>query len=584
MICVNTLKVSPSSLTLKEGDWYYDATVEICPTNATCSDVRWTSSNTNVATVNETTGYIHAVGKGTATIRATAQDGSGKTDSIAVTVIEDVKITSIEMCEDEITIVVGNTYSLCTTIEPINATNPALTWSSDNPSIATADYNVVRGISAGTATIFARATDGSNKCACCRVTVLAALPVSGISILENTKYNSTHHYIELEKSRTFSAVISPNNAYNRNVIWSSSNPYVAKVNQEGKVTAVSLGTVTITARTEDGGFTDSCTISIVNGIIVEKYPDTNHSRIVFPNGKTWNIINIDFINLYQLNQNEPESQRFYDNTYETKIYDEVLAETLYFEPMKEYSDEELKTIYMLDPHGMAAYVKEYASSLPASNASIQTRLQTILEYKDRIFTMLFNRAPNYYDRLLNGEWVVVSEPGDDLTDYLSESEFLFGRHAIYDEVTAYAFWTAIYSLIAVALDVATLGGASGLNSIKAVLKLYTLRRSMNHSILTNDFNGYMQAVLDGSIDMEEIVEDLVSADAQYKTENFDLGWASSMLQLSNDLYALAETFNCGPHFYKEVLTQCSVDTTHDIYFRDAEGNLIAIDNIIDMMN
>lgn len=585
MICVNTLKVSPSRLTLKEGDWYYDATVEICPTNATCSDVRWTSSNTNVATVNETTGYIHAVGKGTATIQAIAQDGSGKTDSIAVTVIEDVKITSIEMCEDEITIVAGNIYTLCTTIEPINATNPALTWSSDNPSVATADYNVVRGISAGTATIFARATDGSNKCACCRVTVLATLPVSGISILENTKYNSTHHYIELGKSRTFSAVISPNNAYNRNVIWSSSNPYVARVNQEGKVTAVSLGTVTITAKTEAGGFTASFTISIVNGIVVEKYPDENHSRIVFPNGKTWNIINIDFINMYNLNVNDIESRRFCDNTYERYVYDEYSQpKHNYFEPMKEYSDEELKTIYMLDPHGMAAYVKEYASSLPASNASIQTRLQTILEYKDRIFTMLFNRAPIYYDRKLNGEWVVVSEPGDDLTDYLSESEFLFGMHAIYDEVTEHAFGNVFWSLITVALDVATLGGASGLNPIKAVVKLYTLYRSMNHSVLTNDFNGYMQAVLDGTLDMDEIVEDLVSADAQYKTENFDLGWALSMLELSNDLYALAETFNCGPHFYKEVLTQCSVDTTHDIYFRDAEGNLIAIDNIIDMMN
>lgn len=584
MICVNTLKVSPSSLTLKEGDWYYDATVEICPTNATCSDVRWTSSNTNVATVNETTGYIHAVGKGTATIRAIAQDGSGKTDSIAVTVIEDVKITSIEMCEDEITIVAGNIYTLCTTIEPINATNPELTWSSDNPSVATADYNVVRGISAGTATIFARATDGSNKCACCRVTVLATLPVSGISILENTKYNSTHHYIELGKSRTFSAVISPNNAYNRNVIWSSSNPYVARVNQEGKVTAVSLGTVTITARTEDGGFTDSCTISIVNGIIVEKYPDENHSRIVFPNGKTWNIINIDFINLYQLNQNKPESQRFYDNTYETKIYDEVLDETLYFEPMKEYSDEELKTIYMLDPHGMAAYVREYAFNLPADENTGKTSLQRSLEYKDRIFTLLFNRAPVYYDRMLNGEWVVVSELGDDLTDYLSESEFLFGDHLICDEVTAYELWTVFYDLIAVALEVATLGGASGLKSIKAVFKLYTLHRSMTHSLLTNDFNGYIQAFLDGSIDTEEIEEDLVSADAQFKTENFSLDWASAMLELSNDLYALAETFNCGPHFYKEVLTQCSVDTTHDIYFRDAAGNLIAIDNIIDMMN
>lgn len=62
------------------------------------------------------------------------------------------------------------------------------------------------------------------------------------------------------------ATICPSNADNQNVIWKSSNPDVASVSQKGVVTPLSLGTTTITATTEDGGYADSCEVS------VKKYP------------------------------------------------------------------------------------------------------------------------------------------------------------------------------------------------------------------------------------------------------------------------------------------------------------------------
>lgn len=273
MICVNTLKVSPSSLKLKEGDWYYDATVEICPTNATCSDVRWTSSNTNVATVNETTGYIHAVGKGTATIRAIAQDGSGKTDSIAVTVIEDVKITSIEMCEDEIFIRTGNTQTLCANIEPINATTPALIWSSSNPAVATVDYNVVRGVSAGTAVITACATDGSGKCACCTVTVYE----STISILEK---NLIYGFMAVGDSRVFHAAIIPHSeAGNENdFVWISDNPGVISIDANtGFAQVLGTGDLSVNVATISVTSPSHPTLSDSMMVFVDRYDVTSFS-------------------------------------------------------------------------------------------------------------------------------------------------------------------------------------------------------------------------------------------------------------------------------------------------------------------
>ncbi len=263
MICVNTLKVSPSSLTLKEGDWYYDATVEICPTNATCADVRWTSSNTNVATVNETTGYIHAVGKGTATIRATAQDGSGKSDTISVTVIEDVKVTSIELCVDKFAVKVGNTYSLCANIEPINATYRELVWSSSNTSVATVDHNVVRGVSAGTAVITAHATDGSGKCACCTVVVTNYVPVNEVTIEEKDSFLPCGTMF-LNEYRTLHETVYPEYASNKTVLWHSSNPNVISVDEEtGRIHALSIGSAELYAVSQSENWIyDSYNISV----------------------------------------------------------------------------------------------------------------------------------------------------------------------------------------------------------------------------------------------------------------------------------------------------------------------------------
>ena len=67
---------------------------------------------------------------------------------------------------------------------------------------------------------------------------------------------------------SLTAIVLPASATNRNVIWSSSDPSVVSVTQEGVLTAVGIGTATITVTTEDGGHTSSCTVT-VTGINVE---------------------------------------------------------------------------------------------------------------------------------------------------------------------------------------------------------------------------------------------------------------------------------------------------------------------------
>ncbi|MGG1515483.1 Ig-like domain-containing protein [Paenibacillus oryzisoli] len=71
--------------------------------------------------------------------------------------------------------------------------------------------------------------------------------------------------LAIDESVTLSAMVTPNDATNQHVIWSSSNPQVAIVSN-GQVTALSGGTVTITAMTADGGFTDNCTVVVPAGL------------------------------------------------------------------------------------------------------------------------------------------------------------------------------------------------------------------------------------------------------------------------------------------------------------------------------
>ena len=63
-------------------------------------------------------------------------------------------------------------------------------------------------------------------------------------------------------TKTLTATITPNDADNKSVTWSSSNESTATVDQSGKVTAVKAGKTTITVKTVDGGFTASCVITV----------------------------------------------------------------------------------------------------------------------------------------------------------------------------------------------------------------------------------------------------------------------------------------------------------------------------------
>jgi len=225
----------------------------ITPDSATNKTVSWSSSNTAVATVSSN-GTVDGISAGTATITVKTQDGN-KTATCAVTVTP-ISVSSVSL-KSSTNLVVGGTETLDAIIDPPNAANKSVTWSSSNTAVATVSSNgTVTGISVGTATITVKTQDG-NKTATCAVTVSTnTITVTGVSLNKAS--------IDLIKGATekLIATITPSNATDQNVTWSSSDTSVATVSASGMVTAVAAGTATVTAKTVDGGKTANCSVTV----------------------------------------------------------------------------------------------------------------------------------------------------------------------------------------------------------------------------------------------------------------------------------------------------------------------------------
>lgn len=161
IIAVTGVSLNADVLELDVGNTY-TLTATINPSDATIKDVEWSSSDSNVATVEN--GKIVAKSAGTATITVKTTDGN-KTATCTVTVKEKViEVSSISLNETSITLVVGESFQLVATIDPSNATNKTLTWTSSKNSYASVDSNgLVTAKKAGTAVITVKAPNGKKR-------------------------------------------------------------------------------------------------------------------------------------------------------------------------------------------------------------------------------------------------------------------------------------------------------------------------------------------------------------------------------------------------------------------------------------
>ena len=238
----------------------------ITPSNATNKSVQWTSSNSAVASV-DINGLVTAKAIGTAQITAKTEDG-GKTATVSITVKkaseQNIPVTGVSINMSSLSLKVGESATLTTTIAPANATNKGVTWSTSMSSVATVTSDgVVTAKAAGTAVITAKTDDGG-KTATCNVTVTYTPDPGGEVSVTQVTISPTSVNMSVGDTKQFSVKIDPANATNQEVSWSSSDPSVASIDSKGLVTAKAEGKATITVTANDGGVSSKATVTVNN--------------------------------------------------------------------------------------------------------------------------------------------------------------------------------------------------------------------------------------------------------------------------------------------------------------------------------
>ena len=187
----------------------------------------------------------------------------------------DINVEGVVLDQSSVELTLGESSQLIATVSPDDATNKTLSWNTGDASIATVDENgLISAVAAGTTSSTVITTDGSFT-AECTVTV-SEIAVTGVTL------DKTLVALVVDETSQLTATVNPSNANNKTVIWSSANDTIATVDVNGLVTALSVGTTTITVATVDGDFTADCAINVTSTVGIGGLTATKHIS-VYPN-------------------------------------------------------------------------------------------------------------------------------------------------------------------------------------------------------------------------------------------------------------------------------------------------------------
>ena len=171
---------------------------------------------------------------------------------------QSVSVESVALTPDSVSVEKGKSVKLRVDVQPSNATNKRVTWTSKNSDKTTVDQNGnVAGVAVGTATIEVVSQDGSHKATATVEVTEPVVAVTGVSVDPSTTS------VEANKTVQLTANIEPAGATNKRVTWASKNAEFATVDSAtGLVTGVAAGTATIEVTTEDGSHKATATVEV----------------------------------------------------------------------------------------------------------------------------------------------------------------------------------------------------------------------------------------------------------------------------------------------------------------------------------
>lgn len=270
------VNVNSSGITLSQYNissmYVGDTTTINASTSPSGQSVRWSSSDTSVATVSN--GRITAVGSGSATITAQFVYG-GVTYSEHCSVV--VSEVSIHLSNSSLSMSVGDSEYLSATTSPRGT---SVSWSSSNSSIASVNSSgKITAVGAGSAIITAQINYGGRSVtATCSVNVMAP----------SIQLSSSSLSMSVGDTESLSAYTTPSG---QSVSWSSSNTSVATVSSSGRISAAGAGSTTITASISVGGnnYFATCSVVVKSNVVAPTNYDIYANKSSVNTGDTFRI-------------------------------------------------------------------------------------------------------------------------------------------------------------------------------------------------------------------------------------------------------------------------------------------------------
>ncbi len=251
---VKSVKIKGNTDNLRVGDTV-QLSYEMTPSDAS-EELIW-SVNSNVAEI-DSNGKVTTVDVGTAEVRLSNKDQS--VQDVIYFEVKKIDVQSISINKTSLQMYVGDSETLAPIVYPSNATNKFVNWSIDRTDVVdfyTNERGEIDVVARFPGTAIITATSDEGQTATCTVTV-SEVDVANISL----NYNNLNMY--KGDSTSLIATISPDNATNKNVSWTSSNSSVASVSSDGNVIANNVGEATITATSENGNKTATCYVVVEN--------------------------------------------------------------------------------------------------------------------------------------------------------------------------------------------------------------------------------------------------------------------------------------------------------------------------------
>ena len=240
-VTVATISLNKSSVTLNQGKTV-TLTPTVYPTTLEDKSVTWDSSDKTIVTVTRA-GQVKGVKGGTATITCTSV-ATGVSTTCTVTV------NAVTLDQSEVIVRKKNTVTLTPTLYPTSLEDKSVKWKSSDKTIATvSSAGKVTGVKSGVVTITCTSVATGAK-ATCKVTV-ATIAINKSSVIVRKK-----------KSVTLTPTVYPTTLEDKSVTWKSSDESIATVSNDGVVTGVKSGFVTITCMSNATGVSTTCEVTV----------------------------------------------------------------------------------------------------------------------------------------------------------------------------------------------------------------------------------------------------------------------------------------------------------------------------------